>query len=41
MKKIPKSISYEISPVILFIEDLEEIEEIYKDNFEDYKIIAE
>ncbi len=40
MKKIPKSISIVISPVVLYIEDLEEIEEIYKDNFEDYKIIA-
>ena len=41
MKKIPKSISIKISPVVLYIEDLEEIEEIYKDNFENYKIIAE
>lgn len=39
MKKIPKSIYLEISPVVLFMEDLEEIEEIYKDNFKDYKII--
>lgn len=41
MKKIPKSIDIKISPIILYIEDLEEIEEIYKNNFEDYKIIAE
>lgn len=41
MKKIPKSIDINISPVVLYVEDLEEIEEIYKDNFEDYKIIAE
>lgn len=38
MKKIPKSIFVKISPAILYMEDLEEIEEIYKDNFEDYKI---
>ena len=40
MKKIPKSIDINISPVVLYVEDLEEIEEIYKDNFKDYKIIA-
>jgi len=41
MKKIPKSISINISPVVLYIEDLEVIEEIYKENFDDYKITAE
>lgn len=41
MKKIPKSVFIKISPVVLYIEDLEEIEEIYKDNFENYEIIAE
>jgi len=40
MKKIPKSIDINISPVILYIEELEKIEEIYKDNFESYEIIV-
>lgn len=38
MKKLPKSISIFLSPSRLFLNDLELLEEVYKDNCQSYKI---
>jgi hypothetical protein len=41
MKRIKKSISIEIPPVRLFLEELKAIEKVYKEHFETYKIKTE
>ncbi|PHM09460.1 hypothetical protein [Nostoc sp. 'Peltigera malacea cyanobiont' DB3992] len=41
MKKLPKRISVSLSSVLLYLQDIELIEEVFKNNCKSYKIVTE